>query len=222
MSYGIEVLNNNDRIVIDLNYPNIGFFSNLNTATPNSAYPGVANSLSSDLVFARANTNTNGILARDYVGTNWSKSLVSSARYYVCRRFDALGISANSNYGIAVYNTSSNVTFYSNIERNFEIVAVGVLNSNVSNSINIAFPSATTWYSDFSKYYCLVNGTSTFFLPHAPPYVVGEDIRIRYNCIWANSTHGRIIFESYNLPGGVFTPQKINKDSCYMIVKELS
>jgi hypothetical protein len=221
MSYGIEILNNSDRIVIDLNYANFGFFSNnLSTATPGATYPGLANTVASDLIIARANTSSNGVVAKTVANT-WVTTqgeAPTTLSYYVIRRFDSLNPATASGYGFAVYNTSSNVIFTSNIAKNFEIVAIGTLNSTASNTNNIAFPSATTWYSNFDKYYCAVNPTVSFtFLVSGvlSIYTVG------YRYLWANSTHGRIVIES-NLRQGTSPIQKLNRDFHYMILKELT
>jgi len=220
MSYGIEILNNNDRIVIDINYANFGFLSTtLSTATPGSSYPGLAGTVASDLIVARANNTSNGLIAKSIIG-QWvanTQDAPSTTRYYVLRRFDSLNPSTSSGYGFTVYNTSSNVIFTSNIAKNFEIVTVGTFNSSVSNTNNIAFPSSTTWYSDFDKYYCVVNPTLYFqytFLGAT------STRRIGYRYLWANSTHGRIIIENNIRQGTALV--KLNLDFHYMILKELS
>jgi hypothetical protein len=225
MSYGIEILNNNDRIVIDLNYANFGLFSNsLSTATPGSTYPGLANTTSSDLILARANNTANGRVARGVVANTWcgtTDEAASAIRYYVLRRFDQLNPSTAAGYGVAVYNTSSNVIFTSNIAKNFEIVAAGTHNSAASNTLNIAFPSSTTWYSDFDKYYCAVNASICFYLviPSFPNALINA-YRVAYRYQWANSTHGRIIVESQYFNGTSNTT--LNRDFHYMILKELT
>jgi len=222
MSYGIEILNNSDRIVIDLNYANFGFLSTtLSTATPGSSYPGLAGTVTSDLIIARANTSSNGVVGRNISLGSWVTTqgeAASSIRYYAIRRFDSLNPPTASGYGFAVYNTSSNVIFTSNIAKNFEIVTVGTFNSSVSNTNNIAFPSSTTWYPNFDKYYCAVNPTIIF------TYIFSGVLAIRtvgYRYLWANSTHGRIIVES-NLRQGTSPIQKLNLDFHYMILKELT
>jgi hypothetical protein len=221
MSYGVEILNNNDRIVIDLNYANFGFVSDtLSTATPGTAYPGLAGSVTSDLVIARANTTSDGVIAKTVTGTwaNTQGGAASITRYYVIRRFDSLNPASSSGYGFAVYNTSSNVIFTSNIAKNFEIVTAGTFNSSISGVANIAFPSATTWYSNFDKYYCAINSTVSF------TFLVSGSLsnyKVGYTYLWANSTHGRILVES-NLKQGTSPIQTLNRDFHYMILRELT
>jgi len=222
MAFGIEIINNNDRILIDNNYPNIGFFStSTSTATSGSNYPGLAGNVASDLVVARANTNTNGVVSKDINSTppTWYAGGTSPITYYLLRRFDTLGVS-QSGYGVQVYANTGNVTFTSNISKNFEIVTVGTFNSFISNTFNIAFPSSTTWYSDFTKYYCAINPTASFQFTIPS---VGTNIFIcGYRYVWANSTHGRIVVESNQQPPGTSPLNKLNRDFHYMILKELT
>jgi hypothetical protein len=226
MSYGIEILNNNDRIVIDTNYANFGFLStSLSTATPGSSYPGLAGTVSSDLIVARANNTANGLVSRSINSASWATSLegaASTTRYYAIRRFDSLNPSTASGYGFAVYNTSSNVIFTSNITKNFEIVAVGTFNSFVSNTIQLNFPSNTGWYSNFDKYYVVVNNTRAQYelIPSGVGFYA-KFYRVCYNYLWANSTHGRITVTSYNYDGLSNLNFKINTDFHYMILKEI-
>jgi hypothetical protein len=225
MSYGIEIINSSDRIVIDLNYANFGLFSNnLSTATPGSSYPGLAGTVASDLIVARANydiNNANGVVSKTTIGT-WAQAAGGAATtvsYYVLRRFDVLNPALASGYGIAVYNTSSNVIFSSNIAKNFEIVTVGTFNSQLSNVSNLFFPSNTTWYSDIDKYYCVTNPSSSLAVAF---FLGGWIVTTRgYRYQFANATHGRIIIES-NIRQGTTQPTKVNADFHYMILKELS
>jgi hypothetical protein len=220
MAFGIEIINNNDRILIDNNYANFGYFSTTqSTATPASSYPGLAGNTTADLVVARPNTSSNGVVSRTF--SVWGSVLnPASYVYYLIRRFDTLGVS-QSGYGVQVYANTGNVTFTSNISKNFEIVTVGTFNSTVANAVNIAFPSATTLYSDFSKYYCIVNSTasSSFTIPFPVPTEIVAVTGYRY--VWANSTHGRILIENWIQSGGGAL-NKRNYDFHYMIVKELS
>lgn len=225
MSYGIEILNNNDRIVIDTNYANFGFLSTtLSTATPGSSYPGLAGTVASDLIVARANNSANGLVSRSISPNTWASTLegaASATRYYAIRRFDSLNPSTASGYGFAVYTTTSNVIFTSNITKNFEIVAVGTLNSFASNTTKLYFPSNTGWYSNFDKYYVVVNNTLTYYIliPSGVGFLVNT-YRNSYDYTWANSTHGRITIDSSYYNGSAFTT--LNRDFHYMILKELT
>lgn len=229
MAFGIEIINNNDRILIDNNYPNIGFFSiNTSTASPNSAYPGLAGNVASDLVVARANTSSNGIVSKNPAATNWVTSGVNSPGganafiYYLLRRNDTLATS-QPGFGLEVYANTGNVIFTSNVTKNFEIVTVGTFNSQVANTQNIAFPSSTTWYSDFSRYYCAINSAwSLYLVIPSFPTAITNIFNVAYRYVWANSSHGRIVIESYqeNLTAG--TISKLNTDFQYMILKEIT
>lgn len=229
MAFGIEIINNNDRILIDNNYPNIGFFStSTSTASPGSAYPGLVGNVASDLVVARSNTLSNGIVSKDTTGSNWVTSGVNSPGgapngfiYYLLRRNDTLATS-QPGYGLEVYANTGNVIFTSNVTKNFEIVTVGTFNSQVANTQNIAFPSSSTWYSDFTKYYCAINSTwSLYLVIPSFPTALTNIFNVAYRYVWANSTHGRIVIESYQqtTTGSI---NKLNTDFHYMILKELS
>lgn len=220
MAFGIEIINNNDRILIDNNYANFGYFTTTqSTATPTSSYPGLAGNTSRDLVVARPNTGSNGVVSRTF--SVWGAVLnPASYVYYLIRNNDSLGIAA-SGFGVQVYTNTGNTTFTSNITKNFDIIAVGTFNSTAANVVNIAFPSATTLYSDFSKYYCVVNSTaaSAFTIPYPVPTEIVTVQGYRYE--WANSTHGRIRIENWIQSGGGPLNKK-NSDFHYMILKELS
>ena len=225
MSYGIEIQNTDSRIVIDTNYANFGFFStNTSTATQGATYPGLAGvNTSIDLIAARANTTANGYVSRTY--NTWASTglgAVATNIYYVIRRFTTLNPTTATGYGFAVYDASSNVLFTSNITKNFEIVATGIFNGSVSNTTNLAFPSNTTWYSDFTKYYAIVNATN--LSESAGPFPPNNyQIRACYKWVWANSTHGRILLESSIALGTYLTQgNPFDTDFHYMIVKELS
>jgi hypothetical protein len=227
MAYGIEIQNADGRIVIDTSYANFGFLSeSTSTASAGATFPGLAGAnVVIDLVAARANTGANGIVSRDDNKATWvdiGKAGVPTNVYYVIRRFTTLNPATATGYGFAVYNSTSNVIFTSNIAKNFEVVAVGIFNgSKAGPATNISFPSATTWYSDFTKYYAVVNGTSVSELSFTPPN--NYHGRACYRWRWANSTHGRITVESGVAFGTALTPlNPVDYDFYYMILKELS
>jgi hypothetical protein len=221
MSYGIEIQNADGRIVIDGTYSNYDTISpTISTATANSSYPGIANTLSTDLVFGRASNTSNGLVGRTLTTNVWNKWLDTvTSNYYVVRRFDQLNSNVIPNYGLAVYSETGNVLFSSNIAKNFEIIVTGTFNSKVSNTINTSFPSATTWYSDFHKYYCVINNTRVELITIPFPFAEFWFVEA-YRYLWANSTHGRITIENYLQPvGGNRATKDLNFD--YMIVKEI-
>lgn len=232
MAFGIEIINNNDRIIIDNNYSNFGYFSlNPSAAAAGSNYPGVANTVGSDFIVARANTTANGFMSIG-IGASGNNVWLSSGQqrgansaiYYVLRNNTRFINPQTSGYALEVYANTGNVIFTANITKNFEIIAVGTLNSFTSNTMNIAFPSTTTWYSDFTKYFVVMNNTFSFYLPHAPPLVTGLDWKLAYRYLWANSTHGRIFVEC-NSQGTTANPTPlggIDIDFHYMILKEIT
>lgn len=228
MAFGIEIINNNDRIIIDNTYSNFGYFSiNSSTASRDSTYPGIANTVSSDFIIARAANSANGHLAKGIGGggtDTWgpvsAQQGVSSVVFYVLRNNTRFINPGTSGYGVEVYANTGNVVFTSNITKNFELVALGNFNSKSANVTNIAFPSSTTWYSDFTKYFVIMNNTFSFYLAEVPPSpnfpgIPGVDWRQSYRYQWANSTHGRIFVESRS---GNTT---IDFDFHYAILKEI-
>jgi hypothetical protein len=224
MAYGIEIQNADGRIVIDTSYANFGFVStSTSTAAQGATYPGLVGANTTiDLIAARANTSANGYVSRTY--NTWASTglgAVATNIYYVIRRFTTLNPATATGYGFAVYNSTSNVIFTSNITKNFEIVATGIFNGSVSNATNLAFPSATTWYSDFTKYYAIVNATNLSESAGIPPN--NFQVRTCYRWVWANSTHGRILLESSLAFGTSLTRgNPFDTDFHYMIVKELT
>jgi hypothetical protein len=221
MAYGIEIQNADGRIVIDTSYANFGFVStSTSTAAAGATYPGLAGANTTiDLIAARANTGANGYVSRNY--NTWAGLGVSTNVYYVIRRFTTLNPATATGYGFAVYNATSNLIFTSNITKNFEIVATGVFNGLLSNATNLAFPSSTTWYSDFTKYYAVVNATILNEAAGLPPN--NFYTRACYNWRWANSTHGRILLESSLAFGSAATQgAPYGSDFHYMILKELT
>lgn len=225
MAFGIEIINNDSRVIIDDTYANLLPTSiNFSTVTPNTAYPGAISVQSGDFVIARANTNSNGMVGLKYIPEQrWTDfQTPNDFKYYVLRRASTLYAtnSINTGYGLQVFNSTSSVVFNSNISTNFEIIAVGVFNSNVANVFNIAFPSNTGWYSDFSKYYCVINNTFVRTFTTAPPVPITLNHWIGYRYVWANSSYGRIVIENNSITaGGPLT--KHNADFNYMILKEI-
>jgi hypothetical protein len=226
MSYGVEILNDNDRIVIDTNYVNIVPLLDPPTVVAGAAaYPGYANSSNSDLVVAQPSTTVNTTLAVR-TGAGGSATWSAASRYNVLRRFDSFSDDILPSYGLLVRNESANIIFSSNIGRNFEIVTIGVFNSSKANTLNIVLPSSTTLYSDFNKYYCCMAGTLLFsFNLFTPP--TGYDYVQAYTFLYANSTHGQIRIDSYTATRNLDPPYGTTygtrfSDFQYMILKELS
>lgn len=226
MPFGIEIQNNNGRIIIDENYANFGFLStSTSAAAQGSTYPGLAGVVSSDLVVARANTSANGYVSRTAgVGTSklWATTGIGGASsyiYYVIRRFSTLVSTSTSRYGVEVYTSTGNVAFTSNISKNFDIITVGTINSSRSGVPILYFPSSTGWYSDFTKYYCVMNNTDLWETTFIPPNFIYY--RQCYRYVWANSTHGRIEVHSGTATGTSLTPTAAGLgDWKYMIIKE--
>jgi len=216
MSYGIEILNNNNRILIDENYPNIGFVSTATTTTNLStsgrqSYPGITGYTTGDLVFSRTATNTNGFIANgwDHQGgftlNKWWEYIEgprntsnqepqdffepSSVVSYLLRDMSGIYSPSTSGYGLEVYKSNGDVIFTSNISKHFSIIASGSFNASVSNVTHIDFPSSTGTYSDLDKYYCLMNPT---FAAEIPIFTTLNAALRGYQYTWTSSTTGRI------------------------------
>ena len=226
MPFGIEIQNNNGRIIIDENYANFGFLStNTSAAAQGSTYPGLVGNTITDLIVARSNTSANGYVSKTAgVGTSklWATTGIGGASsyiYYVIRRFSTLVSTSTSRYGVEVYTNTGNVAFTSNISKNFDIITVGTINSSRSGVPILYFPSNTGWYSDFTKYYCVMNNTELWETPVFPPTYLYY--RQCYRYVWANSTHGRIEVHSGTATGTSLTPTAAGLgDWKYMIIKE--
>lgn len=233
MSYGIEILNLNDRILIDDQYPFPGYQSTTaSTVTPGGAFPpaytGNANQQSGDLVIARAASGSNGVVGKGR-GTNWPNtggyySLPSSYSYYLIRNLSSLISASTSGYGLEVYGSNgTDVYFTSNISKGLIIVESGSLNSASSGVYSIPWPSATGTVSDLHKHYCIINETNIWsdpviFQTYRRDYITG------YRYEWTATNTGRIHIESYyllntNLPNN---KSGINRTFNYVILKELS
>lgn len=251
MSYGIEILNSNDRILVDENYPNIGFVSTTPTtinlsASGRVAYPGISGVTSSDLIFARTGVNDSG-----YISAGWDQNSgftqawweyidgpqnstnaepqqfyhPSSMSVYVLRDMSGIYSPSTSGYGMEVYKSNGSVIFTSNITKYFTIVTVGSLNSNTSGVRYIDFPSTTGTYSDLAKYYCLITPS---FSAEIPVFTQLSAALRGYQYIWTSSTAGRIRVWST----GFFWSNYLNNvnpptlnytdvDFNYMIIKEI-
>jgi hypothetical protein len=228
MSYGIEIQNADGRIVIDSSYVNLGLISNtVSTATKGSAYPGLGGTTASDLIFARAETNSNGIVGK-YL-TEWAQNMnvgipnlviANTFIYYAVRSNSSLLSPGSTGYGFEVYNESGNVAFSSNITKNFEIVVAGVFNAAAANAPSITFPSSSTTYSNLDKYYCVVDNTSVVEDAREDRFgnLTTQAYRIGYTYQWLGSNTGRITVNNSLFFSGTFN---LNFDFHYMIVKEI-
>jgi len=159
MSYGIEIRNGDDNIIIDDQYYN--FRERLTgTALPGSNYPpsGVTGSgsfipLTSDTIMARPIRSTGSpenqldVLFTElnnavFTGYEWGGDdpagygdlflePVNGYKYYV---FNDSDVGALPDYGLAIYDEDGKLTFRSDIQSTLEVVAIIDLNINTGGS----------------------------------------------------------------------------------------
>lgn len=222
MSYGIEIKNKNNRILIDENYSNFAIRNSSDTVLSYSdppgedfylLYPGnvspMNEAVSSDLIIAKTGTNDNGYLAIDNIFG--SPIYYTPAQIYlpdggILQRPDTLSVNIlrnmgdvytprSSEFGFEVFKSDGNLAFTNVISENFTILESGTFNSAVSEVTSITFPSPTTTYSDFSDIYVVMNSTSVleFTVPNFTGGVSSYyNIFEGYEYEWTSSNTGRI------------------------------
>lgn len=241
MSYGIEILNNNDRILIDENYPHVNFQSTTAssytmTSSNPGAFTGNANELASDLVLGRADTNVNGWIGRGFniagnskwgIDGPYGPAPASVILFYLVRNLSSLLSAATSGYGMEVYGSNgTDVYFSSNISKGLDIVEVGSFNSLAAGAEYFRYPASGT-LSDFHKHYCVLNNTLyTEILTAARPDFQYTTYIRGYQYNWSTSTTGFFNigswYQTYNTGNGQITNVRPDIDFHYMILKELS
>lgn len=159
MSYGIEVLNTNNRVQIDQNFSNM-FINSSGTAFRGNAFPPSGFS-AGDMVVARATGNGYCSVAYDNVTNNRYEfgDTRTSSTYYddasaysykIIRPFAGNVAAATSGYGLEVFTGSGDVA-YSTKKTNFvRIAALGTIPGNST----LRFPASGT--IDLSKHFCLM------------------------------------------------------------------
>jgi hypothetical protein len=246
MSYGIEIINNDNRILVDDTYANFGLKSttyttqNLAAGTPPNetiTYPNISGALANDLIIARTGTNDNGTLARGFRSTTivyWEAIIGAkcpsnldhpdTAVTNILRDMGGLYSPATSGYGLEVYKSNGDVAFTSNISKHFTILATGGFNSADSGTTTISFPSATTSYSDLSNVYVVLNNCLAWELDlGASGYTLSMN---GYEYEWTSSTAGRIHIHNLYYRVGYPNPSQNgyftrDLDMTYLIVREV-
>jgi hypothetical protein len=170
MTYGIEIRNNSDRVIIDEGYSNLYVVNETaSLAAVASAYP--TTNYGSDLIVARPYLNQNGFVSLctsgglywTYSGTgatapaninaNWSTntpqapSPASGFNYHALRKVQTNQTPPASGYGLVVYDSTGTNAQFSATSSNKQasIMSIG----NLSGTAVVASPtgSPTTWSS---------------------------------------------------------------------------
>lgn len=192
MTYGLTILNNDNRIQIDENYSL--FYTTTDTAS-SAAFASSFPTPNTDLIAARPVGTTgdrfmvtfSSQASSFYWGGRGNNTITEYSpqvpypttngyRFYTLRKF-ADNINANSGYGMAVYS-STNQTLFSATTSNraLEVVTTGTLPaspnnfqpmgstwSGASDLPNVVYyPSSTGVLTDLDKHYCVLNPASSF------------------------------------------------------------
>lgn len=237
MSYGIEIINTNDRILIDENYPHLEFI----TTTPDSytmtnttsAFTGNANQQAGDLILGRAATNTNGwIGGQGLVGGQWGRDgpygppPASTVLFHLVRNMASVRTASTSGYGLEVYGSNgTDVYFSSNISKGLDIVEVGSFNSVSAGAEYFRYPASGN-LSNFDKHYCVLNnGMYDEILTSGFPNIAYTTYIVGYQYNWVTSTTGYFNIGSWYQTYYTQTFQtvitRINVPFHYMILKEV-
>lgn len=205
MSHGIIVQNVDSRIQIDETYSNIYKHSSGN-ATATTAYPpsGYSNG---DLVLCRAKsdghvgTGINPNVGRAFwstasgSGTIYYTAPSSGYEYLLVKKVAGNITPASSGYGLQVFNASGDLIFgATDLSSNLRVLASGVFsntNGSSTEAREIAFPSASTTYSDLTKIFCLIN-TATHIRIYAPELMLNVEQAIGYRYDFTSGNAGRI------------------------------
>lgn len=216
MAYGIEIQNQDGRVIIDENYPNffVGNVSELPvSAAAGDAYPPTGYTAGT-LVLARTPVNTDGYVSR--APNLWSAPYTYTkfefaCDYYLVKPFD-IASPATSGYGLEVYDSSADLIFSATSNNKmFEVVAVGEIPASDTTTIEIHYPSSTAVLDNLSDYFVLLNTTMSWAY-------FGVRTHIDYYYDWTGTDSGRIhIVRSRTF--GLNPPEPIGFSMQYMILR---
>ena len=232
MTFGLEIKNSSDRIIIDQDYSNLYVVNETaSLAAVGSAYP--TTNYGSDLIVGRSSTNQNGLVALCtsgglYWGNNatgagtappnpngsFNYALMSTPKppqpaggfyYHALRRVQGNQAPPTSGFGLTVYNTAGSASLFSSATSNkyATIVAIG----NLSGTPVVSAPtgSPTTWASLISL--LETNNESQLVTYYPSSTGVLTNLSSYYCCVSTTYRNHINIPENYG-SGGQYRPDR--------------
>lgn len=202
MSYGLEIRNGRQKVILDDNYSNYYLTTSTPfTASPGASWPPPGVNPATDLVLAAPAVNSSGYVGieRDDDPANdvWLGYLSdhpTSYRYFIARKYTDGGFTSGLTYGLEVKNDTGDLIFLPPDLKSFDVI-------NYANwpgaNADLVFPGDADTYADFQDYYILVN--------YSVAVVAGGYIGARFN--WVTPTTGRIELKTVN--GRFVRPQRV-------------
>lgn len=195
MSYGLEIRNGSQRIILDDTYSNWY----LTTSTPYTASrgaswppPGVDDL--EDMVLAAPAVNSDGFVGIDrddnpandkWLSASSFYDVPTSFRYYVAKKYTDNTFSSSLTYGLEVKNPNGDLLFMPPEIKSFDVI-------NYCDwpgaDADLVFPGEADLYTDFQDYYVMLNGNT------------GQNLGVATGAefIWDSSTTGRIHLTTKN------------------------
>ena len=217
MSFGIEVRNGKQNVIIDDTYINYYLTTTSpNIAMPGSNFPPPGVDVENDLIFAATAIGEPagvGVLRpSDGSQPTWWGGITGPSyyRYYVAKKYNTT--SSNEDYGLEIFNSSGNNVFLPPADNSFDIIASGGWRRTGKIGDNWNFPGpyksyntdpADTVYENFQDVFVLVNNNYTF---------INSNYNVKgYNWEWEDglgnpsNTKGRIYLNRRRLNDAIIT-----------------
>lgn len=210
MSYGLEIRNSSDVVIIDDQYSNLQTPGEV-TVSPGTSYP-YTGTTKGKIVLARPPVDDDGVVGIDIFNNEFYEEtfVYPNAASYLCHfadTFEALGVSGNSGYGLNVYNSSGDITYGATYrDTSVELIDVGeMLDGNTNMTITLGPYSG---YLD--ECYVMINNTKvvdqSFF---------GSFFGLFYSYDWDND---QIIVNNLVAPSGI-NPGAYGKPFTYAVYR---
>lgn len=205
MSYGIEIRNNSDRVIIDENYSNLYIVNETaSSAAVGSSYP--TTNYGTDLIIAAPVANQSGFISHSTSGGHYWSHNGSAASgttyayevsckpptpssgylYYTLRKVNGNQTPPTSGYGFVVYDTSGTSAMFSatSSQKIATLVAAGKLSGAINKSTGYT-EGSTGWSA-------LISAMDSYGEPNAVAYYPSSTGTVtdlhKYFCVMSSAT----------------------------------
>lgn len=216
MTYGIEIRNSDNVVVIDGTYPNYALH-NTSTIVVNAGddveYSSPGTYQGADLVLASPPAGVSAWVGYEHVylsqayvryyapSGSYDLFTATTGRLEYIRNYGQF--TAATGHGMNVWDASSNLVFStSNLNRHFEVVATGVVSGTTVVRDSVAWPSTTTTVPNLDKYFVAIASTYVGYDGFSTYYHRGFEYQ------YTSGTTGRIWIQNFitttsgNIPCG--------------------
>lgn len=231
MTYGIELRNANNQVIIDGTYPNFRHAqtaSNVINAGASLYYSDNAWQEAADVLVASPPVGTSGFVGITNAGTTGTPGFPSLVNYYpvgggdiytaTTARVDSLRnfrqFTPAGGYGLNIWDQNNTLVFSAtSTQRHYKIVETGAVSGSVVIKDSVGYPSTTGTVANLHKYFVLIQQTYV--------HRSGSNEWVRgFEYQYTSGTTGRILIQNYRIISGS-TLAYSNCPLSYMIIKEM-